>query len=107
MDAMTSKTKPTRRYARVSCHASAVVTSGVETFAGICNSLSIGGAFFKGEHSPPDREIRMVLCLPSMEPIEVRGEVRYSREDGFGISFTHLPPHALSAICAYVGQTLH
>ena len=102
------KTYPVqRRYARVACNAAAVVTLGEHTTAGICDSLSVGGAFFKGEAAPPSAPIKLVLCLPSMGPIEVHGEVCYSREDGFGIRFTQLPPTALRAICTYVGSTLH
>ncbi|MGC4113155.1 MAG: PilZ domain-containing protein [Myxococcales bacterium] len=96
-----------RRYARVPCNAAAVVTLGERRASGICDSLSVGGAFFKGEAAPARSPLKLVLCLPSMGPIEVEGEVCYSREDGIGIRFTQLPPNALMAICAYVGATLH
>ncbi|HEY3447172.1 MAG TPA: PilZ domain-containing protein [Myxococcales bacterium] len=104
----TTKTFPVqRRYARVACNAAAVVTRGEHSAAGICDSLSIGGAFFKGEAAPARAPLKLVLCLPSMGPIEVEGEVCYSRADGIGIRFTQLPPNALMAICTYVGSTLH
>lgn len=103
-----TKTYPVqRRYTRVPCNAAAVVTQGEHTAAGICDSLSVGGAFFKGESAPAKATVKMVLCLPSMGPIEVEGEVCYARADGIGIRFTQLPPVALMAICTYVGSTLH
>ncbi len=103
----TTRTFTQRRYVRVPCNAAATITRGDRTTAGVCDSLSVGGAFFRGEAAPARAPVKMVLCLPSMGPIEVQGEVCYSRGEGIGIRFTQLPPGALMAICSYVGSTLH
>ena len=106
MPTTTTTTSNPRRYTRVTCNAAAIVTAGAASLAGVCENLSVGGAFFKGATAPTVTEVKMVLCLPSMGPIEIVGEVRHARDDGFGIRFTHLPSNSLMAICSYVG-TLH
>lgn len=101
--ATTTETQP-RRFNRVSCNAAAVVTTAHDTLAGVCENLSLGGAYVSGAPAPTAKSVTMAFCLPSVGPVEVAGEVRHGTEKGFGIRFTHLPPRALMAICSYVGS---
>jgi len=97
---------PTRRYSRVNCNAAAVMTAGATTVTGVCENISIGGAYFKGSEAPPVGPVVLTLCLPSMGPIELSGEVCHTSTDACGIRFTNIPRSAFSAICAYVGTRL-
>lgn len=45
----------------------------------------------------------MVLCLPSIGPVEVEGEVRHACADGFGVGFTWLSSTAAIAIRIFLG----
>ena len=95
-----------RRFTRVTCNAAAMVAYGDSTFAGVCENISVGGAFFKGASLPSLTEVHMMLCLPSIGPIEVLGEVRHAHEDGFGLRFKRVESRGLMAICTFVG-TIH
>ena len=94
-----------RRYSRVACHAAATVSFGGATVLGTCENLSLGGAFFRGAAPPLSGSVTMTLCLPSVGPVEMSGEVCHGDQAGCGIRFTRLPSQALAAICAYVGAS--
>jgi hypothetical protein len=100
---MTQKPTTPRRNKRVACNAAAVITTDTGTFPGVCESLSLGGAFVSCEPAPPSDVVSMILCLPSLGPVEVTGEVLYREPRGCGIRFTHLASAALMAICTFVG----
>jgi hypothetical protein len=91
-----------RRHVRVACNAAAVITTADDTFAGVCQNISLGGAYFSGDTAPASGSITFTLCLPSMGPVELVGEVRPRAPTGCGIRFTQIPYPALTAICAYV-----
>jgi hypothetical protein len=91
-----------RRYSRIPCKVAAVVTLGDGSHTGVCENLSIGGAFVRGIGAPLSAAVSMSVTLPSVGPVEVVGEVRHSSSLGCGIRFTRIPPKALFAICAYV-----
>ena len=100
---MSSDPKSTRRYVRVACNAAAVITTDAGTFPGVCDSLSLGGAFVRCETTPSCDIVSMILCLPSLGPVEVTGEVLYRDPRGCGIRFTSLASNAMTAICTFVG----
>ena len=91
-----------RRYARVACGASAVIALRDQELRGVCENLSIGGAYFKGAGAPLSTTVSMTLSLPMAGDVELVGEVRHSSDSGCGIRFTRIPSRALLAICAYV-----
>jgi hypothetical protein len=87
----TTRTFTQRRYVRVPCNAAATITRGDRTTAGVCDSLSVGGAFFRGEAAPARAPVRWsCACLPWADRGAGRG--LYSRGEGIGIRFTQLPP---------------
>ncbi|MGC4117990.1 MAG: PilZ domain-containing protein [Myxococcales bacterium] len=92
-----------RQHTRIPCFAPAVVESGGEMVAGVCENISLGGAFFRGAPRPRTPFVQMVLCIPSLGPVEVEGEVRHACADGFGVRFTWLSPAAALGIRIFLG----
>ena len=101
---MSQDGKTPRRNTRIACNTAAVITSDAGTFPGVCESLSLGGAFVRCETAPASDSVSMILCLPSLGPVEVAGEILYREPEGCGIRFTHLASAAVVAICAFVGS---
>ena len=95
-------TRP-HRHTRVCCNAAAVITTDQGTFPGVCVSLSRCGAFVTCDQAPSSDAVSMILCLPSLGPVEVAGEVLYRKPSGCGIRFTRIASTALIAICTFVG----
>jgi len=99
---MTWETTRPRRNTRVACHATAVLSTGAGVFAGVCENLSLGGAFVSCDPTPSYGAISMILYLPSQGPVEVAGEVLRHGAHGCGIRFPRLPSRALTAISTVV-----
>lgn len=102
MTTTTGTFSPTRKYARVPCNAAAAWSSDGQSQAGVCENLSIGGAFFRGT-VPSMSTVTFTLCLPSVGPVTLTGEVCHRTEEGCGLRFTRMAPQALVALCGYVG----
>ena len=92
-----------RRHTRVPCTAAAIITTDGGTVSGVCENLSLGGAFVNCEPVPPGDSVSVTLCLPSLGPVELTGKVLRREARGCGIRFTHLASTALIAICTYIG----
>jgi hypothetical protein len=92
-----------RRHTRIACQAPAVISSPTGVLSGVCENLSLGGAFVRCERTPPCDRVSVTFHLPSLGPIEVAGEVLRSGPGGCGIRFTHLASTALVSICTFVG----
>jgi hypothetical protein len=98
-----TQARPVRNNVRVDCNAAAVITTETDTCPGVCESLSIAGAFVRCEAAPAQKDVSMILCLPSLGPVEVAGEILYREARGCGIRFTHVASAAVVAICTFVG----
>lgn len=94
-----------RRFTRVPCNVAAMVAFRDAQYSGVCQNLSVGGAYFRGGSAPSATDVDIVLCIPSLGPVELHGEVCHSEADGVGVRFKQIPSQALSALCAYVGTS--
>ncbi|HEY3446014.1 MAG TPA: PilZ domain-containing protein [Myxococcales bacterium] len=101
---MAEQTKPCRKNPRIVCNAAAVITTDGGTYPGVCESLSPGGAFVRCDACPSEDRVSVIVCLPSLGPIELDGEVLYRQPQGCGIRFTGLASAALMAICTFMGS---
>lgn len=93
-----------RKNPRIVCNAAAVINTERGTYPGVCESLSEGGAFVRCPECPKSDRVSLVVCLPSLGPIELAGEVVYRRPEGCGIKFTGFASAALFAIDAFMGK---
>lgn len=93
-----------RKNPRIVCNAAAVLTTARGTYPGVCESLSAGGAFVRCRECPAEDRVALVVCLPSLGPVELAGEVLYRQSDGCGIKFTGFASAALFAIDAFMGK---
>ncbi len=95
--------KGCRKNPRIACNAAAVITTDDGTYPGVCESLSPAGAFVRCDTSPPEDKVSVIVCLPSLGPVELDAEVLYRQPQGCGIRFTGLASAALMAISTFVG----
>jgi hypothetical protein len=99
---MTRETIRPRRNTRVTCHATAVLSTDAGVFSGVCENLSLGGAFVSCEPAPSDGVVSVILYLPAQGPVEVAGEILRHEARGCGIRFSRLPSRTLNAISSVV-----
>lgn len=89
--------------AQISCNAAAVITTETGTYPGVCKELSLDGTYVRCEAQPTSDSVSLIVCLPSLGPIELNGEIRERRQDGCVIRFTNLASAAALAICTFMG----
>ena len=101
---MVEQSKSSRKNPRIVCNAAAVVITRRGTYPGVCESLSPGGAFVRCDRCPAEDQVSLIVCLPSLGPVELDGEVLYRQPEGCGIRFTGLASTALTAISTFMGK---
>ena len=100
---MTEDSETPRRNTRVACHTAAAITTDQGTFPGVCENLSLSGAFVNCAPTWSSTFISMMLYLPPLGAVEVAGEILRREPRGCGVRFTRLASTALTTICAFVG----
>ncbi|MGC4120811.1 MAG: PilZ domain-containing protein [Myxococcales bacterium] len=96
--------KRNRENPRIACNAAAIITTPRGTYPGVCESLSPGGAFVRCDHCPPDNRVTVIVCLPSLGPVELEGEILYRQPTGCGIRFTGPASSGLTTVQTFIGK---
>ena len=88
----------------VACLAPAVVCTETDTCPGVCESLSLEDAYVVCDEPPAGDEVSVVLCLPSLGPVEIGGRIHTRGPHGIAVHFTRLATTALLALCTFIGS---